>query len=84
MADIEEDLQESDSDLSDEEVRFCGFKNLRISCNFRLSHTLHFLVSQLQRDFASGKLQVGLNRLQPQGNTRAPYNNVVSLLWRTI
>ena len=41
-----------------------------------------FFVSQLQRDFASGKLHVGLNRLQPQEKTRALYNNVVSLLWR--
>ncbi|XP_078352900.1 putative rRNA-processing protein EBP2 isoform X2 [Oculina patagonica] len=31
---------------------------------------------ELQRDFASGKLQVGLNRVQTQTKTRAPYNNI--------
>lgn len=31
---------------------------------------------ELQRDFASGKLQVGLNRIQSQTKTRALYNNV--------
>lgn len=31
---------------------------------------------ELQRDFASGKLQVGLNKIKPQTKTRALYNNV--------
>lgn len=31
---------------------------------------------ELQRDFASGKLHVGLNWMKPQTKTRAPYNNI--------
>ena len=82
IADVEEEFMdmESDSDLTDEEVRFASFNNRRVSYQFLFSNVLYFFVSQLQRDFASGKLHVGLNRLQPQEKTRALYNNVVSLL----
>lgn len=43
MADFEEDdLMESDSELSDEEVRFYSFGNRRVDYKFLLSHALYF------------------------------------------